>query len=200
MTLMCRVSRIAVECCAILSDCGASCDFRQWCNRHRKRVYLRCGAEDIAARVRSEWVRDRRDQLGGPSYAVQCGTVRIRIVLTVCSEREGSSIIFDARTRVYLALQIKVQDKLGTWREEKFSRKMSTYDYEFKAFIDAIRSGHLDGKHMLQGEHHSFPVLKMQCLLVVITNDLLSSAVRCINVRVVSHDRRSLLPGHSSGD
>jgi len=42
--------------------------------------------------------------------------------------------------------------------------------------------------------------LKMQCLLVVITNDLLSSAVRCINVRVVSHDRRSLLPGHSSGD
>jgi len=50
-----------------------------------------------------------------------------------------------------LIMQVKVQDALGTWREEKFSRSVSTYTYQLSAFAEAIASGNYNG--LLVGWH-----------------------------------------------
>jgi len=39
---------------------------------------------------------------------------------------------------------LKVTDSMGNWREEKFSRSISTYQYQLKAFAAAIKSGNFN--------------------------------------------------------
>jgi len=39
---------------------------------------------------------------------------------------------------------LKVTDGMGNWREEKFSRLVSTYQYQLKAFAAAIKSGNFN--------------------------------------------------------
>jgi len=40
----------------------------------------------------------------------------------------------------FLYNSLRVQDSAGCWREEKFSRHLSTFDYEFRIFVEAIRT------------------------------------------------------------